>query len=173
MHDRFLFHDPGLLVFPRTYSLFSPCVWADPAKPLILGCPPGYGFVQSLTGTPYANYPDYKGGAMCLPCESGFYSSGGRSRCLSCASGASNTGFITPQGASSAAQCVCAAGFGGPGCKICPSGNFRCVVCSGNRSSAVAASVSCYRPHQVVRWPAALANILGSRSASPLECLVE
>jgi len=122
-----------------------PCLRADPAKPHILGCPPGYGFVQSLTGTPYANYPDYKGGVMCLPCESGFYSPGGRSRCLSCAaSGASNAGFITPQGASSAAQCVCAAGFGGPGCKICPSGTFRYVLMSVHvqqSSSAVAASL--------------------------------
>eukprot|EP00775_Hariotina_reticulata_P005769 gene5769-6008_t len=97
----------------------------DPVKPQVLSCLPGYGYVQSLTGTPYANYPDYKGGAMCIPCESGFYSPGGRSRCLACASGASNAGFITPQGASSAAQCVCADGFGGPGCKICPPGTFR------------------------------------------------
>jgi hypothetical protein len=113
---------------------------ADPAKPQLLSCPPGYGYVQSLTGTPYVNYPNYKGGAMCLPCGSGFYSPGGRSRCLSCASGASNAGFITPQGASSAAQCVCAAGFGGPGCKICPPGNFRsvCTVCA-----AAEYSVSC------------------------------
>jgi hypothetical protein len=100
---------------------------ADPAKPQILSCPPGYGYVRSLTGTPYANHLSYEGGAMCIPCESGFYSPGGRSRCLSCTSAAasSNAGFITPQGASSAAQCVCAAGFGGPGCKICPVGTFR------------------------------------------------
>jgi hypothetical protein len=126
--------------FVQFYCTRSPYVWADPAKPKVLSCPPGYGFVQSLTGTPYAKFAGYKGGAMCLPCESGFYSPGGKSKCLSCASGASNTGFITPQGASSAAQCVCAAGFGGPGCKICPSGTYRCVLCS-SRSSAVAASL--------------------------------
>eukprot|EP00775_Hariotina_reticulata_P007585 gene7585-7790_t len=56
---------PPKLQYPRP---------TDPVKPQVLSCPPGYGYVQSLTGTPYANYPDYKGGAMCIPCESGFYS---------------------------------------------------------------------------------------------------
>jgi hypothetical protein len=141
-----------LHTLPHFHVLTRPtCVRADPDKAQILSCPAGYGFVQSLTGTPYVNYPGYKGGGMCLPCESGFYSPGGRSKCLSCAaSGASNTGFITPQGASSAAQCVCAAGFGGPGCKICPSGTFRCVPCSNHHQLCKAASLAVDHIYHVV-----------------------
>jgi hypothetical protein len=107
-------------------------------------CQPGYIYVASLTGytTP-----------QCVPCESGFYSPGGRStRCLSCGSGA---GFITPQGASSASQCVCIAGFGGPGCKQCTPGTFStggrpgvdpqppCQVCpEGAKGSTKAGAIS-------------------------------
>jgi len=43
----------------------------------VLRCPPGYGFTHNLTGSAYTNYPaGYKGGALCVPCESGFYSPG-------------------------------------------------------------------------------------------------
>eukprot|EP00775_Hariotina_reticulata_P007566 gene7566-biopygen9370 len=101
----------------------------DPANPQVLSCPPGYGRVQNivnLADTAYAEYSGNNVGAICIPCESGFYSPGGSSACLSCASGTTNqnTNFITPQGASSAAQCICAPGFGGPGCLICPPSTF-------------------------------------------------
>lgn len=120
------------------------CARTDPKDSSKLVCQPGYIYVPTLTGytTP-----------QCVPCESGFYSPGGRStRCLSCGSGA---GFITPQGAASASQCVCIAGFGGPGCKQCAPGTFStggrpgidpqppCQVCpEGSKGSTTAGAIS-------------------------------
>ena len=100
---------------------------SDPTGvPLV--CLPGYGYFPSVqlnaTTRPQP---------LCVPCASGYFSRGGGSAqqpasCLSCGPG---DGFITPQGAASAADCACAAGFGGSGCRKCRPGEYRCARQAG------------------------------------------
>eukprot|EP00775_Hariotina_reticulata_P009495 gene9495-9658_t len=88
----------------------------DPVRPTVLSCQPGYGYVSSLTGTPYAGLSGYNGGAMCIPCESGFYSPGGRSRAhLS----------PVPFPVLSVVDAIQGHGLSGNGvCALCPLGSF-------------------------------------------------
>jgi len=84
------------------------------------GCAPGFGFDDG----------------HCRPCRSGWFAPGGLTKCLPCGHERTNEGFVTPKGAHSASQCLCAAGYGGFSCDECEAGTFSLGGNIGDRETA-------------------------------------